>query len=66
MVALHPQFLMNASQATTAVLVPWDEWQAMLEELEELDAFRAYDEAKSGSQESLPFEEAVRELGDLP
>jgi PHD/YefM family antitoxin component YafN of YafNO toxin-antitoxin module len=32
-----------------AVLLPSEEWEKILEELEELDDIRAYDEAKSGS-----------------
>ena len=32
MVALHPQFVHDASDATTAVLVPWEEWKGTAEE----------------------------------
>ncbi|MEN9309631.1 MAG: hypothetical protein RL173_3563 [Fibrobacterota bacterium] len=64
MVALHPQFVHDASHATTAVLVPWEEWKAVVEELEELDALRAYDAAKAEPQEFVDFEDAVKELGD--
>ena len=34
----------------------------MIKELEELDDIRVFDAAKSGSQESVPFEQAVREV----
>ena len=34
----------------------------IVEELEELDDIRAYDEAKSGPQDAVPFERAVREI----
>jgi hypothetical protein len=30
MVALHPQFVQDASHATTAVLVSWEEWKAVV------------------------------------
>jgi hypothetical protein len=30
--------------------------------LEELDDIRAYDQAKAGQQETIPFEQAVREI----
>jgi len=38
------------------------EWERIVEELEELDDIRAYDEAKSDPQEAIPFEQAVREV----
>ena len=38
------------------------EWATILEELEELADIRAYDEAKKGSQEAMPFEEAVADI----
>ena len=60
MVALHPQFVHDASDATTAVLVPWEEWKAVVEELEELDALRAYDAAKAEPQEFVAFEDAIK------
>lgn len=62
MVALHPQFVQDASHATTAVLVSWEEWKAVVEELEELDDLRAWDAAKTESQEAVAFEDAVKEL----
>jgi hypothetical protein len=62
MVALHPQFVQDASHATTAVLVSWEEWKAVLEELEELDDLRAWDAAKSGDQEVVAFEDAIQDL----
>ncbi len=40
----------------------YNEWERIVEALEELDDIRAYDEAKSGSQETVPFEQAVREI----
>jgi hypothetical protein len=33
-----------------------------MEELEELDDIRAYDLAKAGSQEAIPFRQAMQEL----
>ena len=38
------------------------EWEKIVEELEELDDLRAYDEAKAGSEDAVPFEQAVREI----
>lgn len=62
MVTLHPEYVINSQQHTKSVLLPFDEWQQLLEELEELDDIRAYDEAKAQPGESIPFEQAVREI----
>ncbi len=62
MIPVHPQFVVDESQRRQAVLLPLADWERIVEELDELDDIRAYDEAKSGSQEELPFEQAVREI----
>jgi hypothetical protein len=35
---------------------------ARVEDLEELDDIRAYDKAKAGPQDAVPFAQAVREI----
>ncbi len=55
---VHPQYVVDEQQRRTAVLVPAAEWERILEELDDI---RAYDKAKAGPQESIPFEQAVRE-----
>ena len=62
MVTIHPKYLVDEKQRRKAVVLPVAEWERILEELEELDDIRAYDEAKEGPQESIPFEQAVREV----
>jgi hypothetical protein len=42
--------------------VPFDEWQSILEALEELDDIRAYDEAKAKPSDPIPFDQAVDEI----
>ena len=44
------------------MLIPLAEWERILEELEELDDLRAYDEAKAGPQDAVPLDRAVREM----
>ncbi len=56
------QYVVDAAQRPTAVLVPLDEWERVVEQLEELADIRAYDAAKVGPQDAVPFEEAVRDL----
>ena len=62
MAAIHPQYVVDEQQHRQAVLLPVAEWEQIVDELEELDDFRAYDEAKTGSQEAVVFEQAVREI----
>jgi hypothetical protein len=60
--ALHPQYVIDENHTPKAVLLPVAEWEQVVEELEELDDIRAYDLAKAGPQDTIPFEQAVREI----
>jgi hypothetical protein len=62
MVTLHPEYVVDEQQRRKAVLLSVDEWDQIVDELEELDDIRAFDAAKAGPQESVPFEQAVREI----
>ena len=65
MVTLHPSYVVDENQNRKAVILSSEEWERVLEELEELDDIRAYEEAKSGPRDALPFEEAVREIREV-
>ena len=41
------------------------EYERLLEDLEELEAIRAYDAAKSSGETPIPFEQAVQEIERL-
>jgi hypothetical protein len=62
MVAVHPDYVVDESQNKKSVILSWEEWERILEELEELDDIRAYDAAMSGPQDAVPFEQAAREI----
>jgi PHD/YefM family antitoxin component YafN of YafNO toxin-antitoxin module len=62
MFTLHPQYVIDENQRKSAVILPLAEWEQIVEEMEELEDIRAYDAAKSDNQESIPFEQAVREI----
>ena len=64
MLVIHPQYLTDENNRRQAVVVPVDEWERILEALEELEDVRAYDQAKAGRQEAIPFEQAVHEIED--
>jgi hypothetical protein len=62
MVSLHLQYVVDENQQRRAVLLPLPEWERIVEELDELDDIRAYDEAKAGPQDTVSFEQAAREI----
>jgi len=62
MLTLHPEYVVDEKQDRKAVILPLSDWTRLIEELEELDDIRAYDEAKADSQETVPFTRAVAEI----
>ncbi len=62
MVALHPEYVLDEKDNRKAVVLPLNEWEQVVSELEELDDIRAYDLAKKQNSEAIPLEQAVREI----
>ena len=62
MVTIHPEYVVDEKQNRKSVILPVAEWQRVVDDLEELDDIRAYDAAKAGSQDAVPFQKAVREI----
>ena len=58
---VHPRFVVDENQQPTDVVLTFSEWREVAEALDDLDAIRAYDEAKKGSQESVTLE-GMRQL----
>ncbi len=56
------QFLTNEKGEKIAVVISIEEYQKLLEELEELDDIRAYDEAKASGETPVPFDEAIARI----
>ncbi|MGF1452583.1 MAG: hypothetical protein ACFB21_10990 [Opitutales bacterium] len=57
--ALHPQFLVDSSNRRTAVLLSIEEWERIVDELEDLADVAAYRAAKQAPADPLPLEEAL-------
>lgn len=55
---MKTQFITNDSGKKLAVILPISKYRKMLEELEELDDIKAYDEAKKDKEPSIPIDEA--------
>jgi len=56
------QFVIDESGNKTAVLVRIDRYSELLEAQEELEAIRAYDQAKASNDEAIPFAQAINEI----
>ena len=62
MIVIHPEFVVDERQNRKAVLLPYEEWEKIVEAMEELDDIRAYDEAKSRPSDPIPLDDAVKEI----
>jgi PHD/YefM family antitoxin component YafN of YafNO toxin-antitoxin module len=62
MIKVSPRFVVDEKQHPEAVLLTVEEWDSILDELEELEDIRAYDQAKASDDEQISFDQAVREI----
>ncbi len=60
--AVRQQFIEDNQGHRIAVLLPIDQYNKMLEQLEEIDDIKAYDAAKAENDEVIPFDQAVNEI----
>jgi len=56
------RFIIDDLGRKRAVILDIGEYEKLLDEVEELDAIRAYDAAKSAGGEAIGFEQAVAEI----
>ncbi|MBF0488327.1 MAG: hypothetical protein HQK98_09225 [Nitrospirae bacterium] len=62
MSVLKEQFITDDKGQRTGVIFSIEDYEKILEELEELECIRAYDAAKSSGDEAIPFEQTIREI----
>ncbi len=60
MIAVHPQFITDAAGKKVSVILPLDEFEALLESLEDLDDVRLFDEAKGNKEEAIDINDAFK------
>jgi len=57
---MKTQFITNEKGKKLAVILPIKEYEKMLDELEELEDIKLYDEVKSREEEAIPFDEYLK------
>ena len=61
--AVHEeQYVVDKNGNRVSVVLDVEEYQRLLQDLEELDSIRAYDRAKASGDQVIPFEQAVTEI----
>jgi hypothetical protein len=61
-VDLKERYVVDGTGNRIAVLIDIEEYQKVLEALEELESINAYDEAKESNDEIISFHQAVQEI----
>jgi hypothetical protein len=62
MIKLNENFVIDKEGHKIGVFIDIKTYRKLLEELEDLDDIRVYDEAKASGEEAIPFDQAVREI----
>ncbi len=58
----NEKYLVDDAGERVGVLLDIDQYQRILAELEELESVRAYDAAKAAQDESVPLDQAIKEI----
>lgn len=62
MITTKEQYVVDENGKRTAVLLEIERYEKLLEAHEELEAIRAFDEAKAADDEAIPFSQAITEI----
>jgi hypothetical protein len=60
MINIHPQYITDDTGNKLSVILAMQEFKKIMEDLEELEDIRLYDEAHSDNAPSIPIDEAFR------
>lgn len=58
MLSIHPHYVTDTKGNKISVLLTFKEFQTIIDELEELDDIRLYDEAKESDEPSIGIDDA--------
>jgi len=62
MITLKERFIVDENGQRVGVLLDIEDYRQLLEDVEELEAIRAYDAAKASGDEAVPLEQALAEI----
>jgi hypothetical protein len=62
MPTIKERYVVDKDGKRIGVILDWEDYRKLLEELEELESIRAYDAAKASGDEAIPFEQAISEI----
>jgi hypothetical protein len=57
---MKTQFLTDEKGNIISIVIPLEEYKRMMENLEELENIRLFDEVKARNEKSIPFEEYLK------
>lgn len=60
--AIKERYVVDENGNRLSVILDWEDYRRILEELEGLESIRAFDAAVAGGDEVIPFEQAVSEI----
>ncbi len=60
MLTLNPHYITDNTGKKISVVLPIKDFKAIMEELEELEDIKLYDEAKKSDEASIPMEDAFK------
>lgn len=60
MLTLQPQYITDNAGKRISVVLPLKDFKAIMEELEELEDIKLYDEAKKSNEPSIPIDDAFK------
>ena len=60
MLTVNPQYITDNTGKKISVVLPIKDYKAIMEELEELEEIKLYDEAKKSNEPTFPIDEAFK------
>jgi PHD/YefM family antitoxin component YafN of YafNO toxin-antitoxin module len=60
MLTVTPHYITDKTGKKISVVLPMKDFEAIMEELEELEDIRLYDEAKKSNEPSIPIDDAFK------
>jgi PHD/YefM family antitoxin component YafN of YafNO toxin-antitoxin module len=62
MISHKERYVVDEQGQSVGVILGVEEYEKIVEELEELASIRAFDSAKASNDETIPFEQAIIEI----